>query len=130
MKFLIITTLLECITFNTFAQTLINNTSWDAHTTIPRSMDLRLEFARDSFSIYRLNGRLAETSYFSQKNDSLLIRKLWGVTPCSSGYEAWYKIEWVDNGNKFILHNLSDTCRQRANSWTNMRIDGKINRKE
>ena len=127
MKILIITQLLLFITFYGFSQISINNTRWDAHASIPQSIDVRLEFARDSFSIYRLNGKLAETSYFSQKSDSLFIRKLWGVSPCSSGYEAWYRIEWLDNGNKFILHNLSDTCRQRSNSWTSMRIDAKIN---
>lgn len=128
MKLLIITSLLHFVAFSVFAQISISNTSWDAHTTIPQSVDLRLEFARDSFSIYRRNGRLAETSFFSQRNDSLFIRKLWGVSPCSSGYEAWYKIEWLENGTKFILHNLSDTCRQRSNSWTSLRIYGKINK--
>jgi hypothetical protein len=128
MKLLIITALLHCLTFNASAQISIADTRWDARTTIPQSIDLKLEFSRDSFSIYRLNGKLAETSYFLQKNDSLFIRKLWGVSPCSSGYEAWYNIEWLENGNKFILHSLSDTCRQRANSWTSLRINGKINK--
>ena len=115
MKLLMGSVLLQFITLNAFAQTSIINTRWDAHTTIPQSLDLRLEFAKDSFSVYRLNGKLAETSYFLQKNDSLFIRKLWGVSPYSSGYEACYKIEWPDNGNKFILHNISDTWRQRSN---------------
>jgi hypothetical protein len=73
MKLLMTPVLLQCITLNAFAQISINNTSWDAYTTIPQSIDLRLEFAIDRFSIYHLNGKLAETAYFLQKNDSLLI---------------------------------------------------------
>lgn len=76
----------------------------------------------EQVSIFRLNGKLAEPSYFLQKNDSLFIRKPGGVSPCRSGYEAWHKIEWLENVNKFILHNISDACRRQSNSWTSMRI--------
>lgn len=126
MRILIITALLQGVTLYSFGQTSISNTKRDATISVPQSIEMRLEFANDSFTIYRVNGRVAEICYFSQKNVSLLIRKLSGVSPCSSGYEAWYKIEWLDNSNKFVLHNLSDACRQRSNSWTSIRIDGKV----
>ena len=126
MKIFIITALLQFATPHLFGQNSINNTKWNAHVTIPQTIDVRLEFARDTYDFYYpflLNGRVAEASYFLQRNDSLLIRKLSGVTPCSTGYEAWYKIEWIENGTKFLFHNLNDTCRQRVNSWTSLRID-------
>ena len=128
MKIFIITALLQFATHHLLGQNSINNTKWDARVTIPQAIYVRLEFARDTFFITRLNGRVAEESYFSQRNDSLLIRKLSGVTPCSTGYEVWYKIEWIENGTKFLFHNLNDTCRQRVNSWTSLRIDKKINK--
>lgn len=40
------------------------------------------------------------------------------VSPWSSGYVARNKIEWPDNGNKFILHNIYDASRQPSYSWT------------
>jgi len=113
MKILIITALLQVVALYSSGQTPISNTKWDATIAVPQSIEMRLEL------IYRVNGRVAELSYFLQNHDSLFIRKLSGVSSCSSGYEACYKIEWLDNGNKFILHNLSDTC-------TNAPIHGQV----
>ena len=128
MKVLSISVLLQLANLYSFSQASLNNTKWDARITIPQTTEVRLEFTRDTFFISRPNGRVAEASYFTQRNDSLLIRKLSGVSPCSPGYEAWYKIEWMENGNRFSLQSLTDTCRQRANSWKSIMIQEKVNK--
>ena len=109
-----------------YSQTPIANTKWNAHHEIPQNMDLIYLFKKDSFFILRPNGRLAETMIFSQKGDSLYIKKITGVTPCIEGAEGWYKIQWFENGKTFSMSNLSDSCRQRANSFTKMTILGRI----
>lgn len=125
MKILIIVAF-HLIATNLIAQNTLINTKWNAHFEIPRSFDTKIEFKKDTFSVYRPNGMMAESNYFIQSNDSLFIRKLSGVSPCQDASVGWYKIEWLENGSKFILHNLSDSCRPRSNAWTSMRIVAKL----
>jgi cell wall-associated protease len=114
--------------FFAHSQIQISNNKWYAHTEIPRSADLELTFKNDSFLIRMQNGRGTEAMLFSQHNDSLYIRKINGGTPCNDGSEGWYKIEWVKNGESFLLHNINDPCPQRVNFFTQLKLTGKTNK--
>jgi putative CocE/NonD family hydrolase len=126
MKILITTILAQVIILYSVAQNSLINTKWKAHIEIPRSADIAIEFKKDTFLMYRPNGAVGEWTYFLQQNDSLFVRKISGFFPCPNEAQGWYKIEWLENGENFLLHNLSDSCKPRSNSWTGMRVIGRI----
>jgi len=83
------------------SQFSISNTKWMVHTEIPQSADVRFEFKTDTFRVLTISGMETGSALFFQHNDSLLIRKLTGSSPCPVGSQGWYRIEWLENGEKF-----------------------------
>ena len=108
------------------AQNPLSNTKWNVHFEIPRSADIIMEFKKDTLIMYGSNGMAVSSYYFQQRNDSLFVRTIKSFAPCPEGAEGWYQIEWRENGEKFIFHVLSDSCKPRSNAWTGMRILEKI----
>ncbi|HEV8274060.1 MAG TPA: S8 family serine peptidase [Chitinophagaceae bacterium] len=108
------------------AQNSISNTAWSAHAQIPVAADIQLIFKKDSFFILNEKGRtLYESMIFSFRNDSLYIQKISGLTPCANGTSGWYKIEWYQNPEGFLLKNINDPCGQRVNFFARVTITGK-----
>lgn len=95
------------------SQISISNTKWLVHTEMPQPRDLVLDFKKDTLRILDEQGNETSSATFLQRNDSLLIRKVSGRSPCPDGSEGWYRIEWLENGDKFLLHILSEDCRYR-----------------
>jgi len=89
--------------------------------------EVQLEFKIDSFLFFfsQEPGK-PELMIFSQHQDSLFLRKISGISPCPDGYEGWYRIEWLENGEKFLLHDLSDHCRGRVNCFTGIKMAERI----
>ena len=58
------------------------------------------------------------TNYFIQRNDTLIIRKISGSSPCPEQAQGIYRIEWWENGNKFRLYGISDECEGRIGVFT------------
>ena len=123
MKILIITALFLFATLYSFAQNSLSNTKWKAQTEINRSqtVDVTLDFRVDTFFIFGRPDREPEAMKFSQSRDSLYLIKISGSSPCPDKSEAWYKIEWLENGGKFIFHNISDSCVGRSRVFTQIR---------
>jgi len=96
------------------SQFSIANTRWMVHTEIPFSRDLVLDFRKDTIRVFTADGVETSSALFSQHHDSLYIRKLSGRSPCPDGSHGWYGIEWRENGEKFLLHVIEDSCRSRV----------------
>ena len=58
------------------------------------------------------------TNFFIQRNDTLMIRKISGSSPCPEQAQGSYLIEWFENGNKFRLHGINDECEGRIGVFT------------
>jgi hypothetical protein len=58
------------------------------------------------------------TNFFIQRNDTLIIRKISGPSPCPEQAEGFYLIEWFENANKFRLHGINDECEGRIGVFT------------
>jgi len=99
-----------------FSQTNFVNSKWKPQTESPRIK--YLEFKKDSLSILFTSGREAEVMNFSQNHDSLVVKKISGTSACAIGVEGWYRIEWLINDEKFLLHKISDDCSGRALGFT------------
>jgi hypothetical protein len=126
MKIILTVAFINFLFLSAIAQTQIINTKWKAQTAVPRTADIDLEFSKDTFKINGPSGRGIEIMLFSQQNDSLYIRKVSGPSPCPGATEAWYRIEWLENGEKFLLHLLGDSCTRRANGIKSIRINNRI----
>src|SRR4030095_6557118 len=88
--------------------------------------DIQLAFKKDSLFILNDNGkRLGESMIFSFRNDSLYIQKISGLTPCDNGTSGWYRVEWPQNTEGFILKNINDPCVARVNFFTRIKLTGK-----
>ena len=112
-KFLFII-IAQLIDFVALSQLSISNTKWSVHTERPQPRDLVLDFKKDTLRILDEQGNETSSATFLQRNDSLFIRKASGRSPCPDGSEGWYRIEWLENGDKFLLHILTEDCPYRV----------------
>ena len=97
------------------SQISISNTKWSVHLETPRQGDFTWVFKSDSFFVYvDSENRPAGIGTFKQRNDSLLIHKVSGTSPCPDGSEGWYRIEWLENREKFKLHLLQDEATKKV----------------
>lgn len=109
-----------------FPQIPLASSKWNAHTEVPGPIDLVLEFKTNEILIFLKDGQEAERMTFSQHHDSLFIRKISGMSPCPEGAEVWYRIEWLENGEKFLLHNINDSCPDRVKGFTQLKIVDRV----
>ena len=112
-KFLIIV-MVQLAGLIAVSQISISNTQWLVHTEMPQPRDLVLDFKKDTLKLLDEQGNETGSATFMQHNDSLLIRKVSGRSPCRDGSEGWYRIEWLENGDKFFLHILNEDCPYRV----------------
>ena len=99
-----------------FSQNTLVNTKWKPQTESPRIQ--HLEFRKDTLLILFTNGREPEIMSFSQRHDSLLIKKISGVgAACPLGAEGLYRIEWLANGEKLVFNNINDDCPGRVQGF-------------
>ena len=114
MKMIITATLVIFLSVCVNSQITISNTKWLVHTEMPEPRNLVLDFKKDTLRLLDEQGNETGSATFMQRNDSLFIRKVSGRSPCRDGSEGWYKIEWLENGEKFFLHILAEDCRYRV----------------
>ena len=117
MRILIIVTL-HFIAISLFAQNSISNTKWKATLLIPHAVDVNFTFKKDTLYMTAESSGEVGTNFFIQRNDTLMIRKISGSSPCPEQAEGIYRIEWLENGNKFRLHGISDECEGRIGVLT------------
>ena len=81
MKVILAATFVTLFTFHAIAQNSIANSNWSAPVEVPYSVDINLEFKKDSFRIYSEKGKVVESMLFSQYHDSLLLGRISGMMP-------------------------------------------------
>ena len=100
------------------AQGSISNTKWKATLLIPHAVDVNFTFKKDTLYMTTETSEEVGTNFFIQRNDTLMIRKISGSSPCPEQAQGMYRIEWLENGNKFRLHGISDECEGRIGVFT------------
>ena len=126
MKKLMLLVLGELFTLIGTAQMSILNTKWLLHSEIPAPNNTVMEFKKDSAFVFNEAGEQIGSISFVQRNDSLLVHKVSGTSPCAVGSEARYRIEWLENGEKFLLHLLNDDCPARSRVYPQIRVVKRI----
>ena len=96
----------------------IANSKWKATLLIPHSVDVNFTFKKDTLYMATESGGEVGTNFFIQRNDTLMIRKISGSSPCPVHAQGMYRIEWFENGNKVRLHGISDECEGRIGVLT------------
>lgn len=99
-------------------QNSISNTKWKGTLLIPHAADVSFTFKKDTLYITTETSEEVGTILFTQRNDTLVISKLSGPSPCPEQAQGFYLIEWFDNGNKFRLHGIRDECEGRIGVFT------------
>lgn len=117
MKILLLI-ILPFISLNLPAQTTISNTKWKATLLIPQAVDVNFTFKKDTLYMTTETSGEVGTNFFIQRNDTLMIRKISGSSPCPELAQGFYLIEWLEKGNKFRLHGISDECEGRIGVFT------------
>jgi len=110
--------ILAFISLNLPAQTVISNTKWKGTFLIPHSVDVLFIFKKDTLYLTTETSDEVGTLVFSQRGDTLMIRKVSGPSPCPVEAQGTYLIQWSENGNKFRLHGISDECEGRIGVFT------------
>jgi len=96
----------------------IANSKWKATLLIPHAVDVNFTFKKDTLYMKTETGGEVGAIFFIQQNDTLMIRKISGSSPCPEQSQGIYRIEWLENGNKFRLHGISDECEGRIGVFT------------
>jgi len=117
MKIVIITALL-LFNIHSFGQNSLSNTKWKGVFLIPHAVDIILNFKKDTLYLEDEKGQQFGTLVFSHRSDTLMITKISGSSPCPEQSKGSYRIEWLENGNKFRLHGISDECEGRIGVFT------------
>ena len=112
----------ELFTLIVAAQMSISNTKWLLHSEIPTPGNGVMHFKKDSAFFFNEAGEQVGALTFVQRKDSLLVHKVSGTSPCPVGSEGWYRIEWLENGEKFLLHLLDDACPARSRVYPQLRV--------
>ena len=118
MKFLIIAALFLIMGVSSSAQNSLRNTSWKGVMLIPGATDVRLNFKKDSLFLTADAREEIGTLIFSQRGDTLTIKKIWGASPCPEESEGIYRVEWIEKGKKNQLHGISDEYEGRIGVYT------------
>ncbi len=100
------------------AQVSVNNSKWKGVFLIPHAVDVILDFKKDTLYITTVASDEVGTIFFTQQNDTLMIKKISGPSPCPEQAQGKYRIEWFENGNKFRLHGISEECDGRTGVFT------------
>ena len=114
----LITAAMGLFTLNSFAQNSLSNTKWKGIFLIPHAVDVTLNFKKDTLYLEDEKGQQFGTLVFSHRNDTLVIIKISGTSPCPEQSTGSYRIEWLEKGEKFLLHAISDECEGRAGVYT------------
>ena len=117
MKYILIIIIAIFCCGDTFSQT-ISNTKWKTTLLIPHAIDVNFTFKKDTLYMTTETSGEVGTNFFIQRNDTLMIRKISGSSPCPEQSQGVYRIEWLENGNKFRLHGISDECEGRIGVFT------------
>lgn len=96
----------------------ISNSNWKGTLLIPYAVDVKFTFKKDTLYITTETKQEVGTLVFTQRNDTLMIRKISGSSPCPEQTQGIYRIEWLEKGNKFRLHGISDECEGRIGVFT------------
>ena len=88
----------------------ISNSYWKGTLLIPNAVDVKFTFKKDTLYITNESSSEVGTLVFTQRNDTLVIKKVSGPSPCPEQAQGIYRIEWLENGNKIRLHGISDEC--------------------
>lgn len=96
----------------------IANSKWKSVFLIPHAVDVVLDFKKDTLYLTFEKGERMGTIIFSHRNDTLMITKISGASPCPEQSTGLYRVEWLKNGEKFLLHGISDECEGRIGTFT------------
>ena len=96
------------------AQTTLTNTKWTGLANIPSPLPVVFEFGKDSLAM-KNNNEVLELMQYSIKQDSLIIKKISGMSPCGDT-PAYYKFS-IKN-NILFIEPLADSCPERSGAFT------------
>ena len=101
----------------TFAQVSFKNTQWKGQ--ISSQGEVKLDFKSDTVYIYRNGNELISTFTYAKSHDTITVFKVGGGTgPCPVNGKGIYRIEMVENGEKFYFHLISEECPGRGMGLT------------
>ena len=115
-------------TINSPGQNLLSNTKWKGVFLIPHAVDVVLDFKKDTLYLEGEKGQQFGMLVFFNRSDTLIITKISGTSPCPEQSEGWYRIEWLEKGDKFLLHVIGDECEGRAGVYTTIPFERFSNR--
>ena len=96
----------------TFAQVSFKNTQWKGQ--ISSQGEVKMDFKSGTAYIYRNGNELISTFTFYKSQDTITIFKIGGVGSCAINGKGIYRIEMLENGEKFNFHLISEECPGRG----------------
>ena len=117
---ILLTTAFAIFSLAAVSQSSISNTKWKGKILAPRG-DVRVvtfDFGSDTFYIYRNGTELLSTFAFFQSHDTLTVHKTGGSGPCPASAKGIYRLEMLENGEKFHFRLINEECKGRGNGWT------------
>lgn len=115
MRFLIIA--IMCLSFHWWINPAPNdllNTKWTGLVNVPDPRDGALEFKKDSIMV-EINHDIIEYLSYQVKGDTLLVKKLSGISPCLEETGRYiYRIK----DNQLTISVIEDGCTARSDAFS------------
>ncbi len=100
------------------AQLPIRGTRWKGVMLAPNDVQVTVTFRNDTLLITPEASNVPlETMRYQQAGDTLLLQKITGESPCSTGTNGLYRLVYINNGEEFKLQFISDDCLERQNAF-------------
>jgi hypothetical protein len=116
MKIILATALMSFFAVTSFAQVNFKNTQWKGQ--ISSQGEVKMDFKSDTIYIYRNGNELISTFTFYKSQDTVAIFKVGGMGSCAVNGKGIYRIEMLENGEKFNFHLISEECPGRGMGLT------------
>ncbi len=96
--------------FKTSVDNDLNNTKWSGIVNAPDPVDAVFEFRNDSLML-SINDQIIETMSYKTNGDSLVMKKLFGNSPCTDEEAIYiYRI----TKDVLVFTPVEDTCPERS----------------
>ena len=117
MKKYLITSMALLLVMIANSQINFKNTQWKGQ--ISSQGEVKMDFKSDTVYIYKNGNELISTFTYYKSQDTITIFKAgFGKGPCPMNGKGIYRIEMLENGEKFNFHLISEECPGRGMGLT------------
>ena len=110
--------LVLCLSVSCVSVAQLTKTKWKGSMLIPDETETIVSFSKDTMLAFIGKGEtLLETSTYTVKGDTLLLKSVSGSSQCGPQTIGVYR--WAIKGSSLSISPVTDDCSRRFQAWSN-----------